>query len=97
MRDLKKYWQEIREIERSLPEFMWLTSVECSFQGQVGGSVAEVSASQAAPLLHAKSHRVATDEEVSAYQTREEAHKRRFFDEHLQRKGVAIVSVPSRR
>ena len=97
MRDLKKYWQEVREIERSLPEFVWLTSVECCFQGQAGGSVAEVPASQAAPLLYAKSHRMATEEEVAGYQAREEAHKRRVFDEDLQREGVAIVSVRARR
>jgi hypothetical protein len=97
MRDLKKYWQEVREIERSLPEFVWLTSVECCFQGQVGGSVAEVSASQAAPLLYAKSHRVATEDEVSSYRAREEAHKQRVLSEDLQREGVAIVSVRSGR
>jgi hypothetical protein len=53
MRDLRKYWQEIREIEKSLPEFVWLTSLDNAPRGQRGGCIAQVAAAAAARLLHA--------------------------------------------
>ena len=48
MRDLRQYWQEVRTLERSLPEFVWLMSLEDSKRGMVGGRMAQVGAAQAA-------------------------------------------------
>ena len=59
MPDLKKYWQEIRAIEKSLPAEVWLVSLQNLAKGHVGGSMVEVAAVVAAKLLHAKSQRLA--------------------------------------
>ena len=88
MRDLRRHWQEIRTIESSLPQFVWLASVEDS-----QACVVEVAAAQAARLIHAKSHRLATEEEVSAHQARQETAKRMDHLDELRRQGIAIVPV----
>lgn len=94
MRDLRKYWQEIREIEKSLPEFVWLMSLDNSPRGQRGGCIAQVAAAAAARLLHAKLHRLATDEEIQAHQTAEDEAKHLAFHEGLRKRGIAVIAVP---
>jgi hypothetical protein len=84
MRDLKSYWQEVRTIQRSLPESVWLVADD---------SLVQVTAENAARLLHAKSHRLATDVEVSAQQTRELASKRECLEQGLLRQGIRIIAV----
>lgn len=93
MRDLRKYWQEIREIENSLPECVWLTSLGHP-RGQKAGCIAQVAAAAAARLLHAKSHRLATDEEMQAHQTAQDEAKRLAFHEGLRKRGIAVIAVP---
>jgi hypothetical protein len=90
MRDLRKYWQEVRALERELPEFVWLVALD-----RASAPVVEVHASQAAKLLHVGSHRRATEEEMAAHQTAVESERRRAFESDLRRKGIAVVPVPS--
>jgi hypothetical protein len=94
MRDLKAYWQEIRALEKSLPQYVWLMSLDDAKRGMVGGRMAEVGAASAAQLLHAGSHRRATDEEIDAHLVRENDTRRRSFLEDLRHKGIAVVPVP---
>jgi hypothetical protein len=84
MRDVRQYWQEIRTIQSTLPEFVWLAS---------GGCIVQVSAPQAARLLHAKSHRLATEAEIEAHHAAEEAQKLQNFHASLRRRGIAVVPV----
>jgi hypothetical protein len=93
MPDLKRYWQEVRAIERSLPEFVWMVSIEDSLRGRVGGSIAEVSAAHAAPLLHTKTHRIAVEDEVRGYRAGEGNVKRKTLEEERRKRGVAVVTV----
>jgi hypothetical protein len=88
MPDVRRYWQEIRAIEKTLPEFVWLAGVEDST-----GSIVEVGAAQAAHLLHAKSHRLATEEEVAKRRADEAAAKDCVRHERLRRQGIAIMAV----
>ena len=85
MADVRRYWQEIRAIEKTLPEFVWLAGAE--------NSLVEVAAARAAHLLHAKSHRVATEEEITARRVEEDAARDRVRHERLRRQGIAIVAV----
>lgn len=87
--ELRKYWAEVREIERGLPEFVWLADVACR------GAVVEVGRSAAARLLRGGSHRVATEEEVAEFRAGEERWKRSAEEERLRRKGVVVVEVGS--
>jgi hypothetical protein len=96
MPDLRKYWQEIRAIERSLPGDVWLMSLENRARGQVAGSLAEVAAAIAAKLLHAKSHRLATEKETEAHQTRQKETHRQGIQQKLREDGIAIIPVRSR-
>jgi hypothetical protein len=95
MRDLKVYWQEVRALEHSLPEFVWLMSLEDRKRGMVGGRMAEVGAENAAKLLHTKSHRMATDEEIAAHLEKEDQARRQGLHDGLRRRGIAVVAVPS--
>jgi hypothetical protein len=93
MPDAKRYWQEVRAIERSLPKFVWMVSIEDSLRDRLGGSMAEVSAGHAAPLLHAKSHRIAAEDEVRAHRSGEERVKKAENERRLRKKGIAVVDV----
>jgi hypothetical protein len=95
MPDSRQYWQEVRALQRSLPEFVWLMSLDDKKRGMVGGRMAEVAAAQAAQLLHARSYRRATEEEISAHLEKEERVRRQSFHEGLRRRGIAVVAVPT--
>jgi hypothetical protein len=94
MRDVRQYWQEVRTLERSLPEFVWLMSLDDAKRGMVGGRMAEVGAAAAAQLLHARSYRKATEEEIAAHLAKEDQARRRSFNDGLRRRGIAVVAVP---
>ncbi len=68
MRDIRRYWKEVRELQASLPEFVWLVDVE-------GSAPVEVTAERASQLLLAKSHRVASEEELSIQREKEIARR----------------------
>jgi hypothetical protein len=86
MRDARQYWKETRELAEGLPEFVWLTSLQ-------GARVVETKALQAAQLLLAKTHRVATEQEVAQLRAEEGAHNRQAANEELKRQGIAVVCV----
>ena len=96
MPDLKKYWQEIRAIEKSLPADVWLVSIQNLAKGQVGGAIVEVAAAVAAKLLHAKSQRLATGEEIQAYKAQEAETKRLIFEQQMRSQGIAVIPVARR-
>ena len=85
MRDIRRYWQEVRALEASLPEFVWLVDVE-------GSLPVEVSAGRAAQLLLAKSHRVATEEELGVQRAKELAAGKKLQRDRRRREGVAVVT-----
>lgn len=96
MPDLKKYWQEIRSIEKSLPAEVWLVSLQNLAKGQVGGAIVEAGAAVAAKLLHAKSQRLASDEEIQAHKFQQETIKHQIFEQSMRTQGIAIIPVPRR-
>jgi hypothetical protein len=96
MPDLKKYWQEIRVIEKSLPAEVWLVSLPNLAKGQVGGSIVEVAAAVAAKLLHAKSQRLATEDEIEAYKGRQDEIKRQIFEQRMRSQGIAVIPLVPR-
>lgn len=85
MRDVRSFWKEIHALEATLPEFVRVVSST--------GSVTEVPASVAAKLLHAKSQRLATEEETLACAAAEDAQNRETAREELRRRGIAVVAV----
>ena len=85
MRDIRRYWQEVRTLEASLPQFVWLVDVE-------GSAPVEVSAMRAAQLLLAKSHRVASDEEISVQRDRDIAASKEILQDRRRRNGIAVVT-----
>jgi len=96
MPDLRKYWQEIRAIEKSLPAEVWLVSLQNLAKGQVAGSIAEVAAAVAAKLLHAKSQRLATDEEIETHKAQQAEIQRQVFEQRMRKQGIAVIPVVRR-
>ena len=85
MRDIRRYWKEVRDLEASLPEFVWLVDVE-------GSAPVEVTAGRAAQLLLAKSHRVASEEELSVQRAKEIVAAKDRQRDQRRREGVAVVT-----
>jgi len=96
MPDLRKYWQEIRAIEKSLPAEVWLVSLQNLAKGHVGGAIVEVAGAVAAKLLHAKSQRLATEEEVEAHKAQQDGIKRQIFTQRMRDQGIAVIPVVRR-
>ena len=94
MRDLQQYWREIRAVAASLPAHVWLVSLEDAKRGMRGGRMVETSAETAAKLLHANSHRQATEEEIAEYRAERDRQERAAFHEKLRVRGVTVVPVP---
>ena len=86
MRDIRRYWREVRELQASLPEFVWLVDVD-------GSAPVEVPAGRAAQLLLAKSHRVATVEELGVQREAEAVAGKKVEKDRRRREGVAVVST----
>ncbi len=84
MRGFEQYWQEIRAIENGLPQFVWVIAEDC---------LIEVARAVAARLLHAKSHRLATEEEVKARKAREAEEQKQQAAEKKRREGIEVVEV----
>ena len=85
MRDIRRYWREVRELEASLPEFVWLVDVE-------GSLPVEAPAGLAAQLLLAKSHRVASEEELGVQREKELATGKTLKRDAKRREGVVVVA-----
>jgi len=85
VRDIRRYWKEVRDLEASLPEFVSLVDVQ-------GSVPVEVGARLAAQLLLAKSHRVASQEEVSVQRAKEAAAGKALKRDALRREGVVVVT-----
>ena len=96
MPDLKKYWQEIRAIQKSLPAEVWLVSLQNLAKGQVAGSIVEVAAAVAAKLLHAKSQRLATEGEIEAHKAQQAETQRQVFEQRMRKQGIAVIPVVRR-
>ncbi len=94
MAELRVYWQEVRALQRSLPEFVWLMSLDDPKRGMSGGRMAEVGAERAAQLLTAKSHRLAGEEEIAEHLAKEDQTRRQSFRAGLRQRGIAVVAVP---
>ena len=94
MKDLQQYWREVRALERTLPEFLWLMSLDDPKRGMVGGRMAQVGATAGATLLHLGSHRKATEEEIAAHLENENQMRRQGVHDGLRRRGIAVVAVP---
>ena len=75
----------MRALEATLPEFVWLVDVE-------GSAPVEVGAGRAAQLLLAKSHRMASEEELGVQRGKEITEGRERQRERRRREGVAVVS-----
>ena len=97
MPGLRKYWQDIRSIEQSLPAEVWLMSLDNRARGQVGGSMVEAVAAVAAKLLYANSQRLATAEEIAAHKALEAQSKREIFEQRMRKEGIAIIPLETRR
>ncbi len=85
MLDLRQYWREIREIESGLSDYLWVVDA--------AGQLVEVTRGIAAKLLHGKSHRIATEEEVQAYMAKTGADAREAMRAELRRRGVDTVAL----
>jgi hypothetical protein len=88
-RDIRTFWREVRAIEGTLPEFVWLVSLAANS----AEFVTEAPAAIAARLLKTKSHRLATNEEVEAHHAREAEAVKLAKQERMRRSGAAIVVI----
>lgn len=57
----------IAERNAALPEYPWVTSLDVPKQGHRAGTVSQVSRASAVELIEACTHRLATTDEVAAF------------------------------
>jgi len=86
VRDIRRYWKEVRALQASLPEFVWLVDVE-------GSAPVEVTAERAAQLLLAKSHRLASEEELSVQREKEIVAGKQLQRDRRRKEGVVVVGL----
>jgi hypothetical protein len=87
--NIQRYWKEVRSLEQTLPAVVWLV-------GTTAGAppfVTQVASDIAAKMLHARSHRIASDEEVAAHHANDAVALQQAKEERMRRKGEALVVV----
>ncbi|HLH40235.1 MAG TPA: hypothetical protein VKX39_13885 [Bryobacteraceae bacterium] len=89
MRDLRKYWQDLHALAASLPADVWLASRD--------GALVEAPARIAAKMILAKSHRLATEEEIHVRRQEEAARHRQAAAADRRKRGVEVVAVAEKR
>ena len=88
-RSIQDYWRDLRAVEKGLAEFVWVV-------GQTERALpflTEVPAAVAARLLRARSHRLATEEEVQAHLEQEQAAAKAAKLDQMRRSGSDVVVV----
>jgi hypothetical protein len=86
---IQQYWKDRRMLEATLPEFVWLVATAAG----APPFVTQAAAGLAAKLLHAKSHRVASDEEVEAHHVHDATALKQARQERMRKSGAAVVVV----
>lgn len=86
---IRQYWKDLRVLEAGLPEFVWLVATAAD----ASPFVTQMATAVAAKLLHAKSHRIATDDEVAAHAANDAANLKQAKHERMRRSGAAVVVV----
>jgi len=91
--DLKQYFKKIKDAEASIQEeYPLIVSLETSDGGKPG-TVVEVSRSQAAKAIAENRAVLATEEQKTAYYTREASRRKAFEKAELSRRlQIAIIS-----
>jgi len=84
-----QYWKDLRSLEATLPEFVWLVATAAG----APPFVTQAASTIAAKLLHAKSHRVATEEEIAAHKANDALAVKQAKHERMRRSGAAVVVV----
>jgi hypothetical protein len=87
MSNIRQYWQAVRAIEAALPTDVWLVAMSSP------DFLTQVPAEAAAKMLHAKTHRLATEEEIGAHHAREAEANKAARRERLRRSGAAVVPI----
>ena len=88
-RSIEDYWREIRAVEQGLAEFVWVV-------GQAEKALpflTQVPAAIAARALKARTHRLASAEEVEAHLAQEQAAAKAARRDQMRRSGADVVVV----
>jgi hypothetical protein len=95
MFNIRRYWQEIREEEARIGDKEpFLVSIEDRAKGMAGGMVVQVKRENAARLILAKTHRLATGEEIEQYERENLARVAAAREESLRRAGQSTYALP---
>lgn len=86
---IQQYWKDRRALEQTLPEFVWIVATASGETPIVTQAVSCI----AAKFLQAKSHRIATDEEVAAHLAAEVVALKQAKQERMRRSGAAVIVV----
>jgi hypothetical protein len=67
MANVKEYWDAVNAEASRLPAFCWLVSLDTR-EGGKGGVMVHVTGANAAKALVARTHRIATPEEIAQHE-----------------------------
>lgn len=95
--DLGRYWKHVRREEQNLPagEFLYIVSVDNEEQGPnaLAGRIVEVSRDQAAERLVAKTHRLASDEEIERFRDGQRTEADRIAKAEFEKRQPIAITV----
>ncbi len=83
---IHEYWQRVLAIAADLPDIVTVIAEADSRTGAVGGAMCEVDKKTAAQLIFARSHRIATDQEIVAYEAAQAKERIRLTEVEYKKK-----------
>jgi hypothetical protein len=84
--NIYEYWQGVRQVAATLPETVYIVSVDNQVRGTSAGMVCACTREVAARRIFEGTHRLAAEEEIAAYLASEDAERRRIVEEEYRRK-----------
>ena len=82
----REFWAAVREQAAALPEdWYYVISVDDPSRCVVGGAVSQVSRQAAAELIVARTHRLATAEEIEQHLRHEQEERERYMEAEQRR------------
>jgi hypothetical protein len=96
MRKIGEYWASVRRMADSLPDGdIWLVSTEDSSTGRVGGVLVQAPRAAAAKAIVDRTHRPATEIEISRYLESEALRRTADYQAEMARQGRTVLFVES--
>jgi hypothetical protein len=83
---IQEYWAEVRQVQKSLPEAVFMVSLRNKEKGINAGAICECDAETAAKMIVEKTHELASEKQIEAWTKAQDAERAKHQAIELERR-----------